>query len=34
MPTHAEAIEKVLELLAGADHSVIAAIDEIDDVGH
>lgn len=34
MPTHAEAIGKVLELLVSTDHGVIAAIDEIDAVGH
>ena len=34
MPTHAEAIEKVLELLVSADHGVIASAKEIDAVGH
>lgn len=34
MPTHAEAIEKVLELLVSAEHGVISSTDEIDAVGH
>ncbi len=34
MPTHAEGIQKVLELLVSADHGVIASTDEIDAVGH
>lgn len=34
MPTHAEAVEKVLELLVSAGHGVIGSIDEIDAVGH
>ncbi len=34
MPTHAEAIEKVLELLVSADHGVISSAKEIDAVGH
>lgn len=34
LPTHAEAIGKVLELLVSSDHGVIAATDEIDAVGH
>lgn len=34
LPTHTEAIGKVLELLVSSHHGVIAAIDEIDAVGH
>ena len=34
MPTHSEAIQKVLELLTSADHGVIASTGEIDAVGH
>ncbi len=34
MPTHAEGIQKVLELLVSADHGVIASTDEIGAVGH
>ncbi len=34
MPTHAEAIEKVLELLVSGDHGVISSAKEIDAVGH
>ena len=34
MPTHAEGIQKVLELLVSADHGVIASTDELDAVGH
>lgn len=34
LPTHGEAIGKVLELLVSTDHGVIAAIAEIDAVGH
>ena len=34
MPTHAEGIQKVLELLTSADHGVIASTDEIGAVGH
>lgn len=34
MLTHAEAIEKVLELLVSAEHGVISSTDEIDAVGH
>lgn len=34
MPTHGEAIGKVLKMLVSSDHGVIAATDEIDAVGH
>ena len=34
MPTHAEAIEAVLQALTDSDHGVIASMDEIDAVGH
>lgn len=34
MPTHAEAIDAVLSALTGADHGVIASMNEIDAVGH
>ena len=34
MPTHAEGIQKVLELLVSADHGVISSTAEIDAVGH
>ena len=34
MPTHAEGIQKVLELLVSADHGVIASTGEIGAVGH
>ncbi len=34
MPTHAEGIQKVLELLTSAEHGVISSVGEIDAVGH
>ncbi len=34
MPTHAEGIQKVLELLTSAEHGVISSPKEIDAVGH
>ena len=34
MPTHAEAIQAVLEILQDPEHGVIKSVDEIDAVGH
>jgi len=34
MPTHHEAVEKILRLLTGEDHGVIDNVDEINAVGH
>jgi len=34
MPTHAEAIQSVLDALTSAEHGVIKSMDEIDAVGH
>ena len=34
MPTHAEAIQSVLDALTSAEHGVIASMKEIDAVGH
>ncbi len=34
LPTHSDAIQKVLELLTSKEHGVIASVDEINAVGH